>query len=301
MLPSPRRRRCDTEASLLLAQALHCLLDFLSWPRCITANTSRTFSCRPPPRPTLPPPPLLRRRRLTRPRMLPSPRRRRFVALALLVQSCLDAFVCCFHSHTCTPTLSFFPCFPRVCSPPHFHVSLSPSLTTVPDCESISRARSQAAPAPDAAAPAPADAPKAADAPADAPKPKKKKVLSLSTLVPVLVIQLLGAPFLACCNSQTPHFLVYRLPPRPTLPLPSLLRRRRLTRPRMLPSPRRRRCHAIAIFVQSSLVALVCCFLSHTCTPTLSFFPCVPRVRSPPHSHLRLPRPSCQPCSTTHQ
>ena len=48
-------------------------------------------------------------------------------------------------------------------------------------------------------------------------------------------------------------------------------------------------------------VAFVCCFPSHTCTHTVSSFPFVPRVCAPPHSHLRLPRPSCLLCSTTHR
>ena len=90
-----------------------------------------------------------------------------------IVSAVCSSSVCCFLSHSCTPTLSFFPCVPRVRSHHYSHVSLSPCMPTAPDCESISLARSQsAAPAPDAAAPAPAGACRrrvslAADASAD--------------------------------------------------------------------------------------------------------------------------------------
>ena len=137
-----------------------------------------------------------------------------------------------------------------------------------------SLSRAQAAPATDAAAPAPA-AEKKADAPADTPKPKKKKVQHFSPVVPVLVIWVLL--WLPAVHPQTPHFLVHRPLPRLTLPLPPLLRRRRLTRPQMLPSPRRTRLHTLALLVQSFLpcVRLLPAAFLHTCTPTLSFFPCL--------------------------
>jgi hypothetical protein len=121
-----------------------------------------------------------------------------------------------------------------------------------------------------------ADAPKDAEAPADAPKHKKKKVRHFSPVVPVLVIQLWMLLRLPAVHPQTPHFLVHRPPPRLTLPLPLLLRRRRLTRPQILPSPRRR-LHTLALLVQSFLpcVRLLSAAFLHTCTPTLSFFPCL--------------------------
>ena len=159
--------------------------------------------------------------------------------------------------------------------------SPSPFLPTLLDLAPITLARSQAAPAPEADAPAhaaekKADAPKDAEAPADAPKPKKKKVRHFSPVVPVLVIQLWMLLRLPAVHPQTPHFLVHRPPPRLTLPLPPLLRRRRLTRPQILPSPRRR-LHTLARLVQSFLpcVRLLSAAFLHTCTPTLSFFPCL--------------------------
>ena len=158
--------------------------------------------------------------------------------------------------------------------------SPSPFLPTLLDLAPIPLARSQAAPAPEAAAPAhaadkKADAPKDAEAPADAPKPKKKKVQHFSPVVPVLVTWVLL--WLSAVHPQTPHFLVHRPLPRLTLPLPPLLRRRRLMRPQMLPTPRRRRLHTLALLVQSFLpcVRLLSAAFLHTCTPTLSFLPCL--------------------------